>query len=209
MLESIAVGNDQIPTLYYSGNVVSGRIFWARLRWIHRLIRRLTDPKGVCLDFGAGGGVFLPTLATCFESVVGIDLHTAEAEQVIEHYRLDNVSLHRGDMNEARLESAPFHAIVAADVLEHFEDLEPPVRRLREWLAADGVLFTSLPSETGFYDWLRRLYGLTKPADHFHTGWEVEAYLEGHGFKRRSRWLVPFGLPFVALYLVSAWSRDD
>jgi len=208
-LASIAEGSERIPTLYYSHGSLSGEIFWARLRFLHALVRRHADPSGSCLDFGAGGGVFLPTLAACFRAVVALDLETAEARRVVEHYALSNVTLRQGDLLEARPPEAPFQAIVAADVLEHFRELGPPTQRLREWLAPGGFLFTSLPSESGIYEWLRRLYGVSKPPDHYHTGWEVEAYLERSGFRRRERWFVPLRVRVAPLYLVSAWSAAD
>ena len=67
---------------------------------------------------------------------------------------------------------------------------------------------SSLPSESGLYERLRRLYGVSKPPDHYHTGWEVEAQLERSGFRRRERWFVPLRVRVAPLYLVSAWSAD-
>jgi SAM-dependent methyltransferase len=207
-LRSIATGSERIPQLYFCGNTLSSRIFWLRLRWIHALMLRLAGRRRSCLDFGAGGGVFLPSLARLFERVTSIDLETREAERVVEHFALANVRLVRGDVATTELPEAPFDAIVAADVLEHFRDLEPPVAALGRWLAEDGTLFTSLPSESGLYDRLRRLYSVPRPADHYHTGYEVEAFLERAGFRRLVRWCVPLVLPIAPLYLVSAWSRD-
>lgn len=208
-LKSIATESDRIPRLYYCGNLFSSAVFWRRLRWIHRLALRHARLDGCCLDFGAGGGVFLPTLARTFRSVVGVDLETLEAEQVVRHFRLDNVRLVRGDLTRLDLPGAPFDALVAADVLEHFEDLGPPISALRSWLAPDGRLFTSLPTENWVYVALRRLYGIEKPADHYHTGYEVEAFLLQSGFRRLERWFVPLRLPLAPLYLVSVWAHAE
>lgn len=207
-LRSIATDNERIPQLYFCGNALSSRIFWQRLRWIHALVLRHAEPRRSCLDFGAGGGVFLPSLARLFERVTSIDLETSEAARVVEHYGLANVCLVRGDVTTTELSEAPFDAIVAADVLEHFRDLEVPVAALRRWLAERGTLFTSLPSESGLYDRLRRLYGVPRPADHYHTGFEVEAFLERAGFRRLVRWCVPLVARIAPLYLVSAWRKD-
>ena len=208
-LESIAAGNERIPTLYFCGNSISGRIFWLRLRWIHRLLLRLSRSRDKALDFGAGGGVFLPSLAKLFKRVVSIDLETREAEQVVERFGLGNVRLIRGDVVTTRLEDAPFDAIVAADVLEHFKELAPAVSALHRWLRDDGVLLTSLPSENGVYAALRRVYGLERPDDHYHTGYEVERFLEANGFRRVARWFVPLRVRIAPLFLVSAWRKRD
>jgi 2-polyprenyl-3-methyl-5-hydroxy-6-metoxy-1,4-benzoquinol methylase len=205
-LASIATESERIPRLYYCGNAFSTLVFWQRLRSIHRLALRHAR-LGSCLDFGGGGGVFLPTLARSFARVVSIDLETAEAERVVAHYGLTNVTLVRGDATRAELPQAPFDAIVAADVLEHFRELEPPVAALRRWLAPAGRLFTSLPTENRLYTALRRVYGIEKPADHYHAGREVEDFLAGHGLRRIARRAIPLGVPFASLYLVSAWAH--
>jgi SAM-dependent methyltransferase len=207
-LRSIATDNERIPQLYFCGNTLSSRIFWLRLRWIHALLVRHVPSRGSVLDFGGGGGVFLPSLARLFDRVVSIDLETREAERVVDRYGLANVELVRADVATAELAAAPFDAIVAADVLEHFRDLGLPVAALWRWLAPDGRLFTSLPTESGTYDRLRRLYGVPRPPDHYHTGWEVEAYLETAGFRRLARRFVPLVVRIAPLYLVTAWSRS-
>ena len=108
-------------------------------------------------------------------------------------------------LTDARIWEYPFLHVTGHGNIR-FSDAE--VERLREWLAPGGFLFTSLPSESGFYEWLRRAYGMSKPPDHYHTGWEVEAQLERSGFRRRERWFVPLRVRVAPLYLVSAWSAD-
>lgn len=208
-LASIATGSEGVPRLYFEGGPLSRRIFWLRLRRIHGLIQRLSPPGGTCLDFGGGGGVFLPSLAAHFTRVVSIDLETREARQVVSHFGLGNVELVAGDVATARLDAAPFGAIVAADVLEHFQDLAVPVARLREWLADDGLLYTSLPTESGFYRALRTILGVEPPPDHHHTGYQVERYLARTGFRRVLRRYVPLGIPIAPLFLVSVWRKGD
>jgi predicted TPR repeat methyltransferase len=206
-LRAIATESERIPQLYYCGNTLSSRIFWQRLRSLHALLRRRAPRRRSVLDFGGGGGVFLPSLAGLFERVTSIDLETREAEQVVERYALSNVRLVRADVATAELAEAPFDAIVAADVLEHFQDLSLAVGPLRRWLADDGLLATSLPTESGLYDWLRRLYGVPRPPDHYHKGAEVEAFLQEHGFRRVARRFVPLGVRLAPLYLVSGWRK--
>jgi predicted TPR repeat methyltransferase len=207
-LESIATDSDRIPTLYYSGNAITRKIFWQRLRRIHRLIQKMVQRRETCLDFGGGGGVFLPSLAPLFRSVTSIDLETSEASQVVDRFRLENVRLVQADVRSGVLEQAVFDAIVAADVLEHFEDLGPPAAALHRGLGERGVLFTSLPSENFIYVGLRRVFGVEKPPDHYHSAREVEHFLETHGFRRLHRGYLPLPIPLAPLYLVSAWCRD-
>ena len=176
-----------------------------RLRLIYGLMRRWIQDWTACLDFCGGGGVFHPTLGAAFQKVVSVDLEGHEASLVGQHYQLENVLLVRGDISELYLSQAPFPNIVAADVLEHFADLAVPVGALRKWLAPHGLLFTSLPVEGGLYVFLRKLFGETKPVDHYHTAYEVEKYLEANGFQRISRRCVPFVGPVFPLFSVCVW----
>lgn len=204
-LARIATDSERIPRLYYSRYGSVRGFFWMRLRLVFRLMRRLSPGAKRCLDFGGGGGVFLPTLCPAFERVVCIDLETVEARAVQCAFGLDNLRLVQGDIGTTELPEAPFDAIVAADVLEHFADLSVPVAALARWIAHDGVLYTSLPTETGLYVALRRVFGITKPEDHYHTGAEVESFLERSGFSRIARLYVPLYWGVLPLFLVSAW----
>ncbi len=204
-LAAIATDNERIPTLYYSGNRITRHVFWERLRCVFDLARRYCAPHRRVLDFGGGGGVLLPSLSGLFERVVSIDLVTAEAAEVVTHFGLENVELVQGDVLGSHLDEAPFDAIVAADVLEHFRELDAPVSCLGRWLRDDGVLITSLPTENLLYVGLRLAFGVEKPEDHYHTAYEVEAHLESHGFEAVRRTHVPSRL--APLYLVTAWRK--
>ena len=178
-----------------------------RFKWIAKRLEKHATRRNVCLDFGGGGGVLLPTLSRQFSRVVSIDLETKEAGQVLDHFRLSNVDLVEADIRSAILPDAPFDAIVAADVLEHFKEVEPAVAKLHCWLADDGVLVTSLPTENWVYSLLRVVFGVTKPDDHYYTGYAVEDVLQANGFKRAHRSNVPLYLPLAPLYLISVWQK--
>lgn len=207
-LARIATDSDRIPTLYYSQHSAVRRFFWMRLRLIYSLMRRAPGSSACCLDFGGGGGVFLPTLSDNFRKVVCIDLENDEAKKVVEKYQLANVELVRDDIATACLVDAPFDTIVAADVLEHFRDLSFPVNALRKWLAPHGILYTSLPSENYIYVFLRKIFGITKPWDHYHSAEEVEAFLANNGFRKIRQAFVPFHVKIFPLFYVSAWQLD-
>jgi predicted TPR repeat methyltransferase len=201
-------GLDRVPTLYFSPYPPVRRFFWMRLRLVHRLIAATQTRFGSVLDFGGGGGTFLPTLSSSFQRVVSVDLVTDEAVAVRDRYDIRNADLVRGDVSDLQLADAPFDAVVAADVLEHFRDLAMPVDRILDWLASDGVLYTSLPTESWLYVLLRKVFGVTKPEDHYHTAAEVEAYLASRGLKAVRRSYVPLRIPLFSLFRVTAWKRE-
>lgn len=207
-LAAIAEGSDRIPRLYYARNRILRRMFWERLYCLNRLMQRVAHPAESCLDFGGGSGVFLPTLAQHYRTVTLLDLEARQARQVAKRYQLNNVNIVEGDAGTVQFTSRPFDAVVAADVLEHFQDLDLPVPRLHRWLKPGGMLFTSLPTENWVYLMLRKIFGIEKPWDHYHTGPEVEAHLSRSGFRRVKSSYVPLGLSVAPLFLITAWRRE-
>lgn len=206
-LAEIATGSERIPSLYYHKHWLVREFFWLRLRFVYRHLHNHADKRGTCLDFGGGSGVFLPTLAGLFDKVVCIDLETTEAEKVVKQYNLGNVVLVQRDIREAGFREEEFDVIVAADVLEHFRDLRPAVAALHRWLKTDGYLFTSLPTENFFYRWLRRVFKVNKPEDHYHAGDEVETYLEDNCFESVGRTYSPLIFNLLPLFIISAWRK--
>ena len=193
--------------VYCAPNPLLREFFWARLWMLTLLMRRLARRDGRCLDFGGGSGIFMPSLASGFRRVDLIDLNTSQAEQMRERYQLDNVQITNANIKDFDFGQGTFNAIVAADVLEHFEDLSFPVERIRHWLDAEGTLFTSLPSENLAYRLLRVVFGKKKPHDHYHAAWQVEKFLGEHGFRKVFGLYHPLFLPLFPLFRISAWRK--
>lgn len=193
--------------VYCARNALLREFFWARLWMLTLLIRRFSKPGDRCLDFGGGSGIFMPSLASGFCSVDLIDLNTAQAEQMQNAYALGNVRITRANIKEFDFGTGAFDAIVAADVLEHFEDLSFPVERIRHWLNTKGTLYTSLPSENLAYRLLRIAFGKQKPHDHYHAARQVERFLTDNGFRKVSGLYHPLFLPLFPLFRISAWQK--
>jgi predicted TPR repeat methyltransferase len=151
--------------------------------------------------------VFLPSLAQMFEQVTCIDLDTRRASQMAEVFLLKNIKPLSGDINDTLGLEEPVDAIVAADVLEHFKDLSPPVSSITRWLKDNGTLYMSLPTENYFYPVLRKIFPMTKLDNYYHSGFEVEEFLSRHGFLLLKRRYLPLRL--FPMFLVSAWEKTD
>ena len=204
-LSEIATDSDRVPTLYYSSNWAVTKFFWLRLRLIYWMFRK-RNLKNNCLDFCGGGGIFLPTLSCSFDSVTFIDLEDIEAKRVIEYFKLKNVNIIKGDVSNIEFKPKSFDVIIAADVLEHFSDLEVPVDILKKILSKDGFLYTSFPTENYFYGLLRKLCRVVKPKDHYHKGYFIEEYLQKAGFVRTNKRYIPFlYIPFFTLFIIGEW----
>ena len=209
IIREVAMNNEKIPTLYSHKNFFLRESFWLRLRFIHRLMLKNYINEKNCFDFGGGGGVFLPTLSYIFEHVACGDKFCNEAESIVKIYGLKNVDFFECDLLNFKSSGKTYDVVIAADVLEHFPSLLAPVTKIKELLKAEGVLFTSLPSENSFYLFLRKIFGIQKPSDHYHTATQVESFLEAQGFLRIQTLYVPLYVPLFKLFHVSAWKRND
>jgi 2-polyprenyl-3-methyl-5-hydroxy-6-metoxy-1,4-benzoquinol methylase len=207
-LKQIAENSDRIPRLYYADNRLLRRMFWQRLHRLNWLMNRTLRSPGSCLDLGGGSGVLLPTLSKLFAKVVLIDIEARQARLVQERYGLTNVEIVQADVASLEFEPGFFDAAVAADVLEHFGELDVPLKRLHSWIRPAGMLFTSLPTESRAYVLLRKVFHVEKPWDHHHTGREVEMRLQEAGFVRDRTSHVPLHFPILPLFLVTAWRRN-
>ena len=168
-------GHDDTPTVYIDSNPLVRNLFWDRLRALLAIVK--APQSGRVLDFGGGNGVLLPTLARRYQDVTCVDLRAEIAHQVVSLHELSNVHVHQADLLDLDLPPSGYDTIVASDVLEHVEDLRPLLREFMRILRVNGELLVSLPTENAFYKLGRRIFGYTKPHDHYHDADEVEAVI--------------------------------
>jgi 2-polyprenyl-3-methyl-5-hydroxy-6-metoxy-1,4-benzoquinol methylase len=198
-------GEHPKTTLYFSGNPVVRGIFWSRLKTLYALLSQADHSSHHVVDFGGGNGIFIPTLSQLFNRVTCLDLDTVRAAKIAAQFHLKNVTLRTADLNHVTRLDAPADVVIAADVLEHFQDLSRPVRSISGLLKNHGELYTSQPTENRLYVFLRTLTNQKKPEDHYHTGHEVEQFLARHGFRLVRRKYIPSSL--FPLFIISRWSK--
>lgn len=200
---------EDTPTLYMSDNFLLRKFFWLRLATLIKLIGKYSKASDPCLDLGGGGGHFLPTLCDYFDSVVMVDRDTSQASLLKKYLNLDNVDIKNLDVFAFQPDGERFKTIVAADVLEHFYDLEPIITKLKDLMDDGGHLYVSCPTENVFYRLLRIVFKVKKPKDHYHDASQVESELRRRGFKKIDTALYPVPVSLLALFSITVWGKNE
>lgn len=151
-----------IPT-YLHNNPLIRWLFWKRYVTIARLLP--TEKSERILEFGCGIGLFLPELSLHAKQIYAIDLCPHYAKILCEQRQIPVTFI--DSLDEVADQSLA--AIVAADVLEHVDDLEGILRQFSNKLSPGGRLLISGPTENFLYRLGRILAGFTGKGDYHHT----------------------------------------
>lgn len=195
-----------IPS-YLHKNPLLREMAWSRLhllaRWLTRVCRGRTGLT--VLDYGCGSGVLLPHASKLVERVIGVDLVTAPAELLVRRYSLTNVEIMTPELAAKRVLPQSVDVIIAAEVLEHVEPIDPLVAQLSDWLRNDeSRVLVSLPTENTLYRVGRRLAGFS---GHYHhaNAQSVFRQMQKAGFVVKDRRALPLPGP-LAIYWCLAFS---
>jgi len=183
-------------SMYLHPNPLAREIFWQRLDEVYRLVRGLpAECTRHCLDLGGGTGVLARTIAGCFDHYTIVDLEPEDARRVIDHFGNPNVEILSENIFDHRPRDL-YTTIIAADVLEHFEELDLICQKVDALLAPGGRLVVSLPTENALYRVGRIVLRKSKPADHYHDSREVIEALQRRGLRLLEKsWIPSFGIP--------------
>lgn len=199
--------DDAVDTYFYKYKFIQ-ELYWKRLE--RTLGITCNFPAKTVLDMGCGEGVFLPSLSGNYESVYGIDLDIAIAEKIKELYQLTNVKLFEENIINNNFEDNYFDIIFAASVLEHFKDLDMLFVELKRILKKNGRLIFSSPTETKLYELCRKMFGVVKPADHYHSVFEIRDIAKKH-LKYLTRHNGPFSFipSSLSVYVIYVFKKTN
>lgn len=151
--------------------------------WIAARFERFL-PRGTVLELGCGAGFVLRHYVDRVERVVAVDVNTALLERLGREYARAKVEPRqvdlRGDWHE--IADVRADAVIALDVLEHFEDDRAFVRKLKERLAPGGRAVVKVPAQSVLYGPMDQASGHYRRYDDA----PLRALFEAEGFRTLS-----------------------
>jgi len=179
---------------------------WMAWRRVTVIANQLaTSQVKTIVDFGCGTGVLLDECSKHAERVYGVDLVLDSAKLLKKEWGLDKVTLMTPPEAATQIAPGSVDVILAAEVLEHIEPLEPTLEQFRTWLKPGGRLLVSLPTENAVYKFGRRLAGFSGHYHHQNAS-TIAPVIEAHGFKREKIEKIPVGGP-LSIYWVLDYAR--
>jgi SAM-dependent methyltransferase len=181
-------------------------LMFRRLDVIEKLaLAELTTPGLAALDYGCGIGMMIPPLAPRLGTLYLCDEQLAPARVTAEWFRASNVAFLLPEELAAGIPEGVLQLVVAADVLEHVDDLSLVVGAFRRKLRAGGALLVSGPTENPAYHLGRKIAGFTGEY-HVRDVFRVEEEVRSAGFTRERLIKLPFALG-PALFRITLWRR--
>ncbi|MDH5527494.1 MAG: class I SAM-dependent methyltransferase [Nitrospirota bacterium] len=178
-----------IPSYTHSNPLIRW-LMWRRYRVIERMAELAPDEN--VLEFGCGIGLFLATLSGQGRTVSAIDLFPQFARTLAERMQLQVAFPATLD----QVPDASLDLIVAADVLEHVDDLPGWVRRFGSKLKPGGRMLVSGPTENIAYRIGRFVAGFSGKGDYHHTDIDdIRRVFEENGLRAVRGVNLPFAVP--------------
>jgi SAM-dependent methyltransferase len=193
-----------IPS-YRHSNPAMRWMAWRRVEVVAKYIRDLGRERGqleAAMDFGCGTGVLFETTSAIADKVYGVDLVLEPAELLVERWQLDRVQLLDPEQAQTEIADDSLDLIVAAEVLEHIDELDDTLRFFESKLKSDGRLIVSLPTESLLYRAGRRLAGFSGHYHH-HNAKSIHDEITRFGFRSGSIEKVPLGGPLSIYWVIS------
>jgi 2-polyprenyl-3-methyl-5-hydroxy-6-metoxy-1,4-benzoquinol methylase len=141
-------------TLYTSKNPTRRWLHSSRRDWILDAIRRhKTHGMQCALEIGPGSGVYLPTLASLFDTVVAADIASAflvQARHLAHNHT--NIKVIEDDIVRSTFSSGSFDLILCSEVIEHIADTATALAQIGRIIKPHGVLILSTPQKYSFLE---------------------------------------------------------
>ena len=144
-------------------------------------------------------------MSSFYKKIYSVDLFIEPAKRVKEHFHVQNmIPLEATEFHWDEFEDF-FDTVVAADVLEHVDDLEGILDRIETSLRPSGRFLLSGPTESWFYGLCRKIAGFTGEYHHRDIN-DIENLLSKKGWSMMQVRSIPWFLPFK-MFRVSVWKK--
>ena len=180
---------------------------WRRLEVVVSALQRLAPrkaPGSLAVAFGCGSGILFKDGLARFERVIGVDLVLGAAKKLVSELALKDVELCTPTEADTQIKPGSADVVIAAEVLEHVDDLPPTLTQFKNWLKPNGRLLVSLPTENALYRMGRRLAGFSGHYHHSNAA-SIDEDMRRFGFRRESRVQIPAPGP-LSIYWVMEYS---
>ena len=107
-----------------------------------RLVRALIPPPARLLDAGAGRGRFVQEAARAGYEASGIE----PSERGVQSAAAQGIELQQATIDGADVAPGSLDIVSLSHVLEHLDELDPTLERIRTWLRPGGVLMIGVPN---------------------------------------------------------------
>ncbi len=176
-----------IPTYMHTNPLIR----WLMWKRYDRLADMLEGNRaGSALEFGCGIGLFLSELGKQYGTVYAMDLFPQYAKKMAENQGINVRFVAILD----EIDDASLDVIIAADVLEHVEELDKYLQQFSAKLKPGGQFLVSGPTESLFYKLGRLIAGFADKADYHHTNiYHLLDAIEKSGFIKGQVVNLPFG----------------
>lgn len=191
-----------IPSYLHRNPAMRFMAWWRVDLLARRLMRAAVEQRAqgrrklTVVDYGCGAGVLLEEAAAVASRVVGVDIVLDAARLLCERRNIDAVELLSPEEAERAIEPGSVDVLVAGEVLEHVEPLEPLIDRFRGWLRGpEARLLVTLPTENQLYRLGRKMAGFS---GHYHhaNAESITRDILARRFRLDQKEAIPFAGPF-------------
>jgi cyclopropane fatty-acyl-phospholipid synthase-like methyltransferase len=185
-----------LPSYTHSNKLMSF-LFWKRIETVFNMAGNIQNCS--VLDFGCGGGVTFKYFHANGCTITGCDnQHNQLAEKVC-----DDFNIHATINEDLFKIDDKFDRIFALDVLEHVDEIEKYIAKLKALLCEGGQILVSGPTENFLYKMGRALAGFS---GHYHVRniYDIEECFEKLGLLRTQ---VRSLYPIAPLFRISLWEK--
>ena len=179
---------EEILPEYHSKNFLLRNLFLKRLKIAFQLAKPELKPELNVVDLGCGQGLFLKIVEEEFKNIKTFGIDTEPSVLGTKKFLRANIKI--ADLRKTGFPNSFFDVVFCLDTLEHFKDLEMPVKEIKRILKQGSLLVVSLPTENLFYKIGRLLVKGTiskqkgpSIGSHFHGAKLIEKFLFSKGFK--------------------------